>query len=146
MSKRLAVIIYGVNNPVQTPLAIRYAKENSDPETTEIVLVDNGSDPPYADWGQDRTVRYAENMGGNAVFHRWMPDEDDWFDGDPPEFLAFCSHDSASARSQAHASAAGSASNRSPVRRGLAAVTANFFIDTWRDQTSSPALRNPSSQ
>lgn len=98
MSKpRMAVVFYGVNNFTQTPEALKYALENCDPELTKVYLVDNGSSPSYNsfEWAKDVTViRYEKNIGGNAVFHRWI--KDNWF-GEPtkahgvllPEFIAF---------------------------------------------------------
>jgi hypothetical protein len=86
----MVVVIYGVNNFIQTPEATRYALANSDPELTEVYLVDNGSEPPYShfEWSRNtKIIRYEENIGGNAVFHRWRQGR--WFGNDIPEFLAF---------------------------------------------------------
>lgn len=90
--KRLAVIVYSVNSAKYTALALKHLKATIDPELTSIIVVDNGSEKPYhleLDMtGVDRLIRYPENIGGNAVFHRWM--EDDWFADMPlPDFVAF---------------------------------------------------------
>lgn len=77
---RLAAVFYGVNNFIQTPEALRYAQENATPGLTSFTVVDNGSDPPYSsfEWSKSaNVVRYEKNIGGNAVFHRWMKDA--WF-------------------------------------------------------------------
>lgn len=83
----IAAVVYSTNNPEYTKLAVDYLKENSDPALTEIVVVDNGSTPEFPDFGEDLRIRYPVNVGGNAVFHRWIKDE--WFGNDEPEFIAF---------------------------------------------------------
>ncbi len=88
---RLAVVVYSVNNPTWTELAVQHLKDTIDPNLTSILVVDNGSDSPYSvgivGGGVSKLIRYETNIGGNAVFHRWI--EDDWFDGEKPEFVAF---------------------------------------------------------
>ena len=90
MAKRLAVVVYSVNNLKWTQLAVNHLKKTIDPELTSITVVDNGSDESYMSKmtldGIDGIIAYDENIGGNAVFHRWM--EDNWFD-EKPEFIAF---------------------------------------------------------
>jgi hypothetical protein len=86
MVKRLAVVVYSVNNQEWTELAVRHLQDTIDPNLTSITVVDNGSDSPYPA-GSYNLIRYEGNIGGNAVFHRWM--QDDWFDGENPEFIAF---------------------------------------------------------
>ena len=90
---RMAAIVYSSDNIHWTRRALEFLTQNTSPDT-EIILIDNGSTPPYSvvDEGiflplAHRIIRYEENIGGNAVFHRWF--EDDWFNGNPPEFLAF---------------------------------------------------------
>lgn len=90
--KRLAVIVYSVNNIEWTALTLKHLKETIDPELTDIMVVDNGSTEEYIHSldldGISRVIRYPINIGGNAVFHRWMIDG--WFVGmDMPEFMAF---------------------------------------------------------
>lgn len=94
--KRLAVIVYSVNNIEWTRLALKHLRDTIDPELTQVFLVDNASDVPYLSQlnaeeiaGITRVLRYPVNIGGNAVFHRWMTDG--WFEGlgDLPEFVAF---------------------------------------------------------
>lgn len=86
--KRLAAIVYSTNNLAYTQLALEHVLITHCSQCTEIVAVDNGSPEPYPDdLPGDLLIRYEQNIGGNAVFHRWLID--DWFDGDPPEFLAF---------------------------------------------------------
>lgn len=83
----LAAVVYSTDNFVYTKLAIEHLRANSDPELTTIVMVDNGSDPAFEPLG-DINIRYEQNIGGNAVFHRWL--SDNWFVGqDEPEFIAF---------------------------------------------------------
>lgn len=91
---RLAVVVYSVNNLEWTKLAIKHLRDTADPSLTRIFLVDNGSSPTYRESmtpeelrGVYRILRYEDNIGGNAVFHRWM--EDNWFEGELPEFVAF---------------------------------------------------------
>lgn len=87
--KRLAVVVYSVNNWHWTALAIIHLLDTIDRKTTDIYVIDNGSEKPYPDTFDEvrKMVRYEENIGGNAVFHRWMTD--DWFGGELPEFVAF---------------------------------------------------------
>lgn len=90
MSKPLAVIVYSINKADWTALALKHLKDTIDPEITNIVLVDNGSEKPYhleIVNDLDLYIRYGKNIGGNAVFHRWM--EDNWFGNDLPEYMAF---------------------------------------------------------
>lgn len=57
------------------PLAeecLYYLKENST-EVNEIVLLDNGSFTPLPKYSADTLIRWDENFGGNAVFHRILP-------------------------------------------------------------------------
>lgn len=86
----LAAIIYSTDHAVYTGMALMRLRYASDPKLTELVVIDNGSsqrfDSILADEG-DRLIRYEENIGGNAVFHRWL--EDNWFEDDLPDYLAF---------------------------------------------------------
>jgi hypothetical protein len=84
---RLAAITYSTDHEFYTGLAVMHLRDTVDPELTEIIVVDNGSGTPFRSLG-DRDVRYEENIGGNAVFHRWITD--DWWKGDQvPDYLAF---------------------------------------------------------
>lgn len=83
---KLAAIVYSTDHDFYTGMSILYLRDTVSPEMTEIVMVDNGSSSHFAPLG-DRNVRYEENIGGNAVFHRWL--EDDWFEDDLPDYLAF---------------------------------------------------------
>lgn len=95
--RRLAVVVYSVDNEEWTRLTVKHLRETIDPELTGIMVVDNGSDPEYnippgTDESPEVLLRYDTNIGGNAVFHRWMVD--DWFSAagdtaDLPEFIAF---------------------------------------------------------
>lgn len=85
--KRLTVVVYSVNNWAWTELALKHLKETIDPELTDILVIDNGSDEPYPLQWDHGTIRYDTNIGGNAVFHRWI--QDNWFEGAGPEFVAF---------------------------------------------------------
>lgn len=92
--KRLTTVLYSVNNLEWTVVALKHLKETVDPELTNIFVVDNGSTKSMINDldldGVTRFIRYEENTGANAFFHRWMTGQDDWFHGmDPTEFLAF---------------------------------------------------------
>jgi len=79
-----AVVVYSTNNLPYTELAVDHLFETTSNDT-DIVVVDNGSTPPFPPIG-DLNIRYKQNIGGNAVFHRWMVDQ--WFT-DEPEYIAF---------------------------------------------------------
>jgi hypothetical protein len=90
---RIAAVVYSSDNIHWTRMALEHLRRAS--PDIELVLIDNGSRVPYnvVDEGflnpiADRIIRYDENIGGNAVFHRWMVD-DWWGEDDVPEFLAF---------------------------------------------------------
>jgi hypothetical protein len=95
--RRLAVVVYSVNNEDWTKLTVKHLRETIDRDLTGIMVVDNGSTPPYdfpphLSYSPEVLLRYDSNIGGNAVFHRWI--EDDWFGAsghvaDLPEFIAF---------------------------------------------------------
>lgn len=82
---RLAAIVYSVDNPAWTEVVLRYLTNATSPDT-EIVVVDCGSEPPFPEHWGDRLIRYEENPGGNAIFHRALTDH--WWE-EVPEFLAF---------------------------------------------------------
>lgn len=89
---RLAVVVYSVNNPEWTNLALDHLRKTTTPSITDLYLVDNGSDPSYEETVNlddlEKFIRYPENIGGNSVFHRWQSDH--WFEEDRlPEFVAF---------------------------------------------------------
>ncbi len=52
--------------------ALYYLRQNSDPEVTKIILIDNGSYDPLQKYDADAVVRFDPNIGGNAVFHRML--------------------------------------------------------------------------
>lgn len=83
--KRLAVVLYSVGELEYTSLALDHLKRTTDPELSDIIVIDNGSPEPYD--LEATIVRYEENIGGNAVFHRWMGAH--WFTKPLPEFIAF---------------------------------------------------------
>lgn len=70
MSK-LLTIFYGVDTHELVELAIKQAKSLKTLDSTSILLIDNGSEEPYGDMGQDYTVRYEETVGPNQLFHHW---------------------------------------------------------------------------
>lgn len=84
---RLAAVVYSVDNHAWTEVVLNYLGRATS-TASEIVVVDNGSDPPFPEsWGH-RHVRYEENVGGNAIMHRALTDG--WWGQDQiPEFLAF---------------------------------------------------------
>jgi hypothetical protein len=84
---KLAAIVYSTDHDFYVAMALHYLTDVSDPELTELVVIDNGSGKPFGAKG-DRYIRYEENVGGNAVLHRWMADHW-WGDEEPPEFMAF---------------------------------------------------------
>jgi hypothetical protein len=86
---KLAAIVYSTDHDFYVAMALHYLTDVSDPELTEIVVIDNGSSLAFSEfsWKGDRNIRYEQNIGGNAVFHRWL--EDNWFDDDLPDYLAF---------------------------------------------------------
>lgn len=73
--KDLTVVMYGVDNPVVTRIAMEQLCSNTNHESSHIVLVDNGSDVPFEPWGADQLIRYSENIGGNAVHHRLLQEK-----------------------------------------------------------------------
>lgn len=71
---RMAVVVSAVDEEKQTRECIKWLVENTSP-TTEIILLDNGSNPPLlGDYGQDTTIHLSENTGGNRVFHELLDD------------------------------------------------------------------------
>lgn len=82
----MAAIVYSTNNEPLTQMAVDFLRLTSCKQCTDIVVVDNGTPEPFKEMG-DLDIRYEHNIGGNAVFHRWQ--YDDWFEGDPPDYLAF---------------------------------------------------------
>lgn len=83
---KLAAVVYSTDHEFYTGMAVQYLRAATRSEDSSIVVIDNGSGVPFQPIG-DINVRYEENIGGNAVFHRWLTD--DWFEGDPPDILAF---------------------------------------------------------
>lgn len=73
MAKRLAAIMTCVDSKELAEEALHYLKENTTPELTEIILVDNGSYTPLPQYDADRIIRFEQNIGVNAVFHRTIP-------------------------------------------------------------------------
>lgn len=73
MPKRLAVIMTCVDSKELAEEALSYLKENTTPELSEIILVDNGSFTPLPQYDADRLIRLEQNIGVNAVFHRTIP-------------------------------------------------------------------------
>jgi len=72
--KKLAAVVTCMDSGPLAEEALHYLKENSDPEITTLILVDNGSYTPLPKYDADVVVRYEENIGANAVFHRLIPD------------------------------------------------------------------------
>lgn len=73
MNKRLAVVVTCVDSKELAEEALHYLKENTTTDT-EIILVDNGSYTPLQKYDADRIIRFSENIGVNAVFHRTIPE------------------------------------------------------------------------
>lgn len=70
--KRMAVVVSCVDAPELAKECTKWLRTNTSPET-EIILCDNGSYPPLPKYFADRIVRFHQNIGGNAVFHRMLP-------------------------------------------------------------------------
>ncbi len=68
--KTIAAVITCVDSGPLAEEALHYLKENSDPEITTLILVDNGSYTPLPRYDADLCIRYEQNIGANAVFHR----------------------------------------------------------------------------
>lgn len=73
MSKKLAAIVTCVDSAPLAEECLHYLKENTISELTEIILVDNGSYTPLLQYDADRLIRFEENIGVNAIFHRTIP-------------------------------------------------------------------------
>ena len=73
MDKRLAVVMTCVDSKELAEEALYYLKENTTPELSEIILVDNGSYTPLPKFDADRIIRFEQNIGVNAIFHRTIP-------------------------------------------------------------------------
>lgn len=67
LNKRLAVVISCVDAPQYAQESVKWAKLNSTPELTDVILLDNGSNPELPPCGEDRRITLAENVGGNAA-------------------------------------------------------------------------------
>ncbi len=71
--KKLAAVVTCVDSGPLAEEALHYLRENSDPEITTLILVDNGSYTALPKYDADIVVRYDKNIGANAVFHRLIP-------------------------------------------------------------------------
>ncbi len=71
--KTLAAVVTCIDSGPLAEEALHYLRENSDPDITTLILVDNGSYTPLPKYDADIVVRYEENIGANAVFHRLIP-------------------------------------------------------------------------
>ncbi len=71
--KKLAAIITCVDSGPLAEEALYYLRENSDPEITTLIHVDNGSYTPLLKYDADILIRYEENIGMNAVYHTIIP-------------------------------------------------------------------------
>lgn len=67
MTKRLAVVISCVDAPTFGAESVKWAKLNSTPELTDVILLDNGSNPSLPYFGEDNRITLEENVGGNAA-------------------------------------------------------------------------------
>lgn len=74
MERKLAAVVTCVDSKELAEESLYYLRENTTPELTEIILVDNGSFTPLPKYSADRVIRYEENIGVNAVFHRTIPE------------------------------------------------------------------------
>lgn len=66
--KRLAVIVTAVDAQKYATESIKWALQNSTPELTDVILLDNGSNPPLEVPSPEvvKNIRFVENVGGNA--------------------------------------------------------------------------------
>src|SRR2546429_656565 len=78
-TKRLAAVITVVDSWEVVGESLKYLMENSTPELTEVILLNNGS---FEGPKEDLTAKYlknfafvefAENVGANGVFHKMLP-------------------------------------------------------------------------
>ncbi len=79
MAKRLAAVITCTDSWEVAGESLKYLMENSTPELTEVILLNNGS---FEGPKEDLTVKYPknfafvefpENVGANGVFHKMLP-------------------------------------------------------------------------
>jgi len=73
MSKPLAVIVSVVGSAVFAEEAVEYVKAHSDPELTDVIILDNGSYTPVPQFQADDLIRHEKNTGGNAYIHSTIP-------------------------------------------------------------------------
>lgn len=77
MYKKLGAVVTCVDSKELAEESLYYLRQNSTPELTEIILVDNGSYTPLPKFDADRIIRFEENIGVNAVFHRTISQLED---------------------------------------------------------------------
>ncbi len=75
--KKLAAVVTCMDSGPLAEEALHYLRENSDPNVTTLILVDNGSYIPLSKYDADVVIRFEENIGANAVFHRVIPKLDE---------------------------------------------------------------------
>ncbi|SRR5258705_2050742 len=76
MAKRLAIVMTCVDSWPLAEECLHYLKENTTPELSDIILIDNGSYVPCPDNIKSMAnifMPFPENIGVNAVFHRTIP-------------------------------------------------------------------------
>lgn len=79
MPKRIAAIITVVDSWPVAQESLKYLMENSTPELTEVILLNNGSfEGPQEDFTAKYPkdfayVEFPENVGANGVFHKMLP-------------------------------------------------------------------------
>jgi len=79
MAKRIAAVVTCTDSWEAAFESIDYLMQNSTPELTEVILLNNGSwkeppEDPVKKWGDNFAfVQFGENLGANGVFHHMLP-------------------------------------------------------------------------
>lgn len=79
MAKRIAAVVTCADSWEAAFESIDYLMQNSTPELTEVILLNNGSfegpqEDPVKKWGDNFAfVQFGENLGANGVFHHMLP-------------------------------------------------------------------------
>jgi GT2 family glycosyltransferase len=89
MNKRLVTVTTCVDSGAVAEESLEYLKQNSTPELTHIVLLDNGSYDPLVVYQADQLIRFPTNVGGNGVMHKMIP----FLDEMNVEFVAYFHND-----------------------------------------------------
>jgi hypothetical protein len=72
MTNKLVVVMTCVDSGPLAEEALYHLRQNTN-KVTPIVLLDNGSYTPLTKYDADVLLRFEDNRGANAVFHRMIP-------------------------------------------------------------------------